>query len=99
MKPDVFEMSKGVSMITVEKITDTTFRVTVESQTTTSHEVTLSPSYYQKLTGGRISHEILIQKSFEFLLERESNTSILRSFELSVINQYFPEYESTIRKK
>jgi hypothetical protein len=91
-------MSKGVSMITVEKITDTTFRVTVESQTTTTHEVTVSPSYYRKLTGGRISHEILIQKSFEFLLERESNTSILRSFELSVINQYFPEYEGTIRK-
>ena len=85
-------------MITVEKITESKFRVTVESRTTTTHEVTVRPSYYQKLTGGRISHEILIQKSFEFLLERESNTSILRSFELSVINQYFPEYEGTIRK-
>ena len=85
-------------MITVEKITETTFRVTVESQSTTTHEVTVRPSYYQKLTGGGISYETLIQKSFEFLLERESNTSILRSFELSVINQYFPEYEGTIRK-
>ena len=85
-------------MITVEKITESKFRVTVESRTTTSHEVTVRPSYYQKLTSGGISYETLIQKSFEFLLERESNTSILKSFELSVINQYFPEYEGTIRK-
>jgi len=37
-----------------------------------------------------------VEKSFEFLLERESNTSILRSFELPVIGNYFPEYETTI---
>jgi hypothetical protein len=40
---------------------------------------------------------VLVERSFRFLLERESNTSILRSFELSVIGQYFPEYEKTIR--
>ena len=85
-------------MITVEKITETTFTVTVEGHTVTTHEVTISLAYYRKLTGGRISPETLIKKSFEFLLERESNTSILRSFELSVINQYFPEYENTICK-
>jgi len=38
----------------------------------------------------------LIEKSFEFLLERESNTSILRSFDLPVIQRYFPEYERAI---
>jgi hypothetical protein len=41
--------------------------------------------------------EKLVGKSFEFLLERESNTSILRSFDLPVIQRYFPEYEQTIR--
>ncbi len=85
-------------MITVEKINDTNFTVTVESNTKTTHEVTVSPSYYQKLTAGQVSPEILIKKSFEFLLERESNTSILRTFDLTVINQYFPEYENTIQK-
>jgi hypothetical protein len=40
--------------------------------------------------------EMLVQKSFEFLLERESNTSILRSFDLPVIQRYFSEYERTI---
>jgi hypothetical protein len=29
-------------------------------------------------------------------LKRESNTSILRSFDLSVIARYFPEYEHEI---
>ena len=58
--------------------------------------MTLTPEYLQKLTGGRASAETLIEKSFEFLLERESNTSILRSFDLPVIQRYFPEYERTI---
>jgi hypothetical protein len=41
--------------------------------------------------------EELVRKSFEFLLERESNASILPSFDLPVIGHYFPEYENTIR--
>jgi hypothetical protein len=41
--------------------------------------------------------EKLVEKSFEFLLEREPNTSILRSFDLPAIQRYFPEYERTIR--
>ncbi|MCP4896645.1 MAG: hypothetical protein GY906_06670 [bacterium] len=83
-------------MITVHPIDQTTFRVTVEGRTTTTHTVTLSSSYYEKLTGKQVAPEVLIEKSFEFLLERESNTSILRSFELPVIGRYFPEYEKTI---
>ena len=47
--------------------------------------------------GGTVPVEKLVEKSFEFLLERESNTSILRSFDLPVIQRYFPEYERTIR--
>jgi predicted PolB exonuclease-like 3'-5' exonuclease len=86
-------------MITVKKIDNTTFEVTVESGTTTTHTVTLEPDYYQKLTGGHVSEEELIKKSFEFLLEREPNTSILRSFDLPVINRYFSEYERTIQKR
>jgi hypothetical protein len=85
-------------MITVEPIDKNTFRVTVEGRTTTTHTVTLSSSDYEKLTGKRVTPEMLVEKSFEFLLERESNTSILRSFDLPVISQYFPEYETTITK-
>ena len=82
--------------ITVKQIDNTTFEVTVNSRVTTTHTVTLSNSYYQKLSRGAVSPEKLIEKSFEFLLEREPNTSILRSFDLPVIGRYFPEYEKNI---
>ena len=82
--------------IRAEKAAPTVYQVTVESGSTTQHTVTLTPEYWQKLTNGRIHAETLIQKSFEFLLKRESNTSILGSFELPVIQRYFPEYERTI---
>ncbi len=85
-------------MIDVEKITDTTLLVTVRSTKTTTHEVTVKPSYYKKLIGGKVAIETLVKKSFEFLLERESNTDILRTFDLPVIDSYFPEYEMTIQK-
>ncbi|HEY1168520.1 MAG TPA: hypothetical protein VGE81_06035 [Candidatus Limnocylindrales bacterium] len=40
----------------------------------------------------------LVRRSFEFLLAREAKESILRSFGLSVIGRYFPEYEREIRR-
>ena len=85
-------------MITVKKIDNRTFDVTIADQTTTNHRVTVDAAYHEKLTDGHISTDKLVEKSFEFLLQRESNTSILRAFELPVIGQYFPEYETTIQK-
>ncbi|MFW6107453.1 MAG: hypothetical protein ACOC8A_02060 [bacterium] len=85
-------------MAEVEKIDETTYEVTVEGPATTTHRVTVRPDYYQKLTGGRVPPEKLVERSFDFLLERESNRSILSKFDLSVIQRYFPEYESTIGK-
>lgn len=74
------------------------FQVRIVSNTTTSHNVTVQTDYAQKLTSGTISIADLIHQSFEFLLEREPNTSILRSFDLSVIAHYFPEYEREMNK-
>ena len=82
--------------IQVAKINETTFKVTVEGRTTTTHTVTVSLDYYKRLTGGRVTADELVEKSLEFLLERESNTSILSTFDLPVIQRYFPEYERTI---
>jgi hypothetical protein len=82
--------------IAVETTAPATYRVTVTSGASTTHTVTVSPEYWRKLTDGRVPPEKLVEKSFEFLLERESNTSILRSFDLPVIQKYFTEYERTI---
>ncbi len=82
--------------VRVEKANGNICKVTVEGTSTTEHSVTVTREYWQKLTGGRVPVEKLVEKSFEFLLERESNTSILGTFDLPVIQRYFPEYERTI---
>jgi hypothetical protein len=87
------------NMITVNKIDDTTFEVTVEGGSTTSHRVTVSDAVHEKLTGGKASREQLVEQSFRFLLDREPNTSILRQFDLPAIGRYFPEYEEQIRRR
>ena len=69
-----------------------TFSVTVTGSSTTNHTVTITDQIHSKLTGGKISKETLLKKSFEFLLQREPNTSILAKFKLEVISQYFPDY-------
>jgi hypothetical protein len=89
-------MEDNINKINVLSLDSTSFRVTVTGNTTTMHEVTIQADYALKLTAGKISTMELVKKSFEFLLERESNTSILRSFDLSVIARYFPEYEREI---
>ena len=83
-------------MVQVEQLDETTYKVTVEGPTPTTHRVTVRPEYHQKLTDGRVPPERLVERSFDFLLERESNRSILSSFDLSVIQRYFPEYEDAI---
>ena len=84
------------AQIEIVKQDSETFQVTVRAKSTTVHAVTLRLDDYQRLTGGKVTPEKLIEKSFEFLLERESNTSILCRFDLPVIGRYFPEYEKTI---
>lgn len=84
--------------VNVKQLDDLTFEVTVDDRSSTTHIVTVQPQYASKLTAGRIPVSQLVSRSFEFLLERESNTSILRSFDLSVIARYFPEYENVIKK-
>ncbi len=72
------------------------FQVTIIDRITSTHQVSIEPHYALKLNAGNITTAQLVEKSFEFLLQRESNTSIMRSFDLSVIARYFPEYEQII---
>ncbi len=87
-------------MITIRKEREGVYEVTVsEGGSSSRHTVSVDPSYYRKLSGGRISEEELVRRSFEFLLARESKESILSRFELGVIARYFPEYEREIAPK
>ena len=84
--------------ILIKELSDEEFQVTVNSKNRTSHNVILADDTYQNLTNGKVSKKELIEFSFKFLMEREPNTSILSSFELSVISSYFPEYVKTAKK-
>jgi len=84
--------------ILIKELSDEEFQVAVNEKNSTSHNVTLTDDTHQNLTNGKVSKKELIEFSFKFLLERESNTSILSSFELSVISGYFPEYIKTVKE-
>jgi hypothetical protein len=76
------------------------FQVTVkEGRGETHHRVTLQKADYERLSGGRASPEALVTESFRYLLEREPKESILRSFDLTLIGHYFPEYERAIGRR
>ena len=85
-------------MITVEAIDNNTFKVSVSKDSTTEHVVLLNDRFHQDVTNNKLTKTALITKSFEFLLEKESNQSILKKFNLEVISQYFPEYIDEIKK-
>ncbi len=68
------------------------FEITVKANQTTKHTVIVTDEILFNLTKNMISKEELLNFSFNFLLERETNASILSSFNLVVISKYFPEY-------
>jgi len=84
-----------VRTIRATRTANGTFDVEVrDGAITTSHAVTV-PSHLPEALGwppGR--EELLVRASFEFLLDREPATSILRRFSLEVIGDYFPDYTS-----
>ena len=87
-------------MISVIKKTENEFSVTIqEGASQTDHSVTVDDSYHRSLTGKKISKEDLITISFKFLLKHEQKESILRKFNLRVIQNYFPEYEEKIKTR
>jgi hypothetical protein len=76
------------------------FEVTLEDDgTSTRHSVTLSSGDYERLGGAYPTPEDFVRACFEFLLEREPKESILRSFDLAQIGDYFPEFERRIQRR
>ena len=85
-----------MATITVAHHAGSEYYVTVDEGTTsTAHVVTVWPSDIERYAPDSTPEE-LIEASFQFLLEREPKESILRRFELPVIERYFPEYPQAI---
>jgi hypothetical protein len=66
-----------------------------------SHAVTVSTDDATTLAAAADAGDVerLLYETFDFLLEREPKESILRSFDVSVVSRYFPEYEHEIRSR
>jgi len=64
----------------------------------TSHTVDVAPRDLARW--GRTEEPVaqLVRRAFEFLLARESSSQILRRFDLSDIQRYFPEFDEEIRR-
>jgi hypothetical protein len=85
-------------MIRIEALSHDEWLVTVEAATRTQHRVRVTPADLRRFGSGNATAEQLLEASFRFLLQREPNTSILTSFDLPLIGQYFPEYGKEIAR-
>ena len=72
--------------------------MTVAKTATTTHGVTVTDQSLTDLTDNNVTRSQLLEFSFEFLLEREPNTSILSSFDINVISKYFSDYRDKVRR-
>ena len=84
--------------ISIKKISDDLFEVTVADRITTTHKVTVTDESLTDLTDNNVAKTQLLNFSFRFLLEKEPNTSILSSFDINVISKYFSNYRDEVRR-
>ncbi len=90
--------AKVSDMIGVKHLAGDEWMVSVQGSVTTQHRVRVTEADLARFSEGHAPEELL-RASFQFLLEREPNTSILTSFDLPLIGRYFPEYGQDIRTR
>ena len=82
-----------------ESVTSWFFNVLVsQGEETYDYVVELNKDYYKKITEEQVPPRALIEQSFLFLLGNEPASTILETFSLEEIGDYFKNYENTIRK-
>ena len=84
--------------ISIKKLSDDVFKVTVAKSLTTTHTVTVTDQSLNDLTDNNVTKTQLLEFSLKFLLEREPNTFILSSFDINEISKYFSNYKDEVRR-
>ncbi len=84
--------------IAVSETGPRSFEVKLEEAGTT-HSVTVPEDLIEELNLPEQDLERVVRESFEFLLEREPASSIMREFSLDVIPTYFPEYKEQLPRR
>jgi hypothetical protein len=81
------------------------FEVVVRGDAQSQHQVTMRRLDFERLTGeatkvGQMAGpEAFIEATFRFLLARERQGSIRKSFDITDISRYFPEYEQEMVRR
>jgi hypothetical protein len=60
------------------------------------HHVTMGTTTARQLGGDDHSPQQCVEAAFRFLLDREPKESIMGRFDVTVISQYFPEFEAEL---
>lgn len=81
-------------VIKVVEIDKDNFQVFVKSKSNTNHYVFFSDEYLSKYKNQIRDKKQIVHDSFIFLLERESNNQIMKSFNIEIIKDYFSEYKN-----
>jgi len=90
----------NIKVIKIAENQSLIFNVIIEEEgSKTQHRVALNKADYQKVTNGDVKPEVLIKKSFEYLLEQESKEQILTNFDFTIISRYFPNFLKDIKKR
>jgi hypothetical protein len=85
-----------VTDIGIETLDEWSFRVDLsDGSSSSSHTVSIDRDWYED-HGADAPKEAVVRASFRFLLERESRTAILPSFDLASISWYFDDYPAEL---
>lgn len=92
-------MNTQIKVKTTREEQSWNFHVIVTNNgTDTKHLVSMSKDYYDSLKTKKQPWE-LIEKSFRFLLDKETKEEILTEFDISIISNYFPEFKKVLTGK
>ena len=72
--------------------------VDVEGGQRTEHRVRVEAADLSRLDPSAPEPHLLVNRAFRYLLAREPATSILRSFDLTDIGRYFPDWEASVAR-
>lgn len=72
-----------------------------DDRSSSTHDVTVNAEDAIDFAAATDAEHVkrLVEETFDFLLEREPKESILPTFDLSVVGQYFPDYDHEIRSR
>jgi hypothetical protein len=92
-------MNTQIKVSTIKEEPSFLFHVTVTNNgTDTVHSVSMSRSYYSGLSTKKQPWEV-IEKSFRFLLDKETKEEILAEFDIPIITRYYPEFKDFLKKE